>query len=234
MVPRREALTRLSTIAREALAGLASRRDEPGRIHYHNVYAAWAYLMFLLASGARPIRDERLSAALESPHPSRLRILDKQSPQYVEVRTIRRHPFLRELGHELERARHEATTLPSFDLLRYEELGCPLLFFLEPDGRPVGATPGTVRDVLERDATVAFPYPLNAGRHLLETVLAEAGADRPAQDYSLGHQRRWREGLNRFSAGDLTFMEGHFAEHVQQVIERYGLEVLPYRPVGRW
>lgn len=232
IVPRREALGGLSAIVRAALSGLASRLDEPCRIHYHNLYAAWAYLIFLLVSGARPIRDERLSAALESPHPSRLRILDKQSPQYVEVRTIRRHPFLRALGHELERARRDATALPSFDHLGYEELGCPLLFFLEQDGRPVGAKPGTVRDVLERDAAGAFPYPLNAGRHLLETVLGEAGADRPTQDYSLGHQRRWREALNRFSAGDVTFMEWHFAEHVQQVIQRYGLEVLPYRPVG--
>lgn len=233
IVPRREALAGLSGLVGEALSRLESWLDEPRRIHYHNLYATWAYLIFLLVSGARPIRDERLSAALESPHPTRMRILDKRSPQYVEVRTIHRHLFLRALGDELEKARRDATTLSSFNHLAYEELGYPLLFFLEQDGRPVGVRPGKVRDILERDVTLAFPYPLNAGRHLLETVLGEAGADRLSLDYALGHQRRWREALNRFSAADLPFMEWHFAEHVQRVIARYGLEVLPYRPLSR-
>jgi hypothetical protein len=75
-----------------------------------------------------------------------------------------------------------------------------------------------------------FPFVLNSGRHLLQTRLAEAGIDPAAIDYGLGHQRLWREALNRFSAAALPVLEQRFAAGADAILKAAGLAKLSDLP----
>lgn len=235
IVPQPDALRRFVVVVREQLARLEGLADDGNCIRHLNLFMAYAYVLFQLLSGARPLRDGRFSAALASPHPHRLRLADKKSGRHVEVRMLRRRANLNALRLEVERACRFARDLPSFQIEVYEAMGGPLLFFLDWDGKPVPAEPGEVRRRLDEvpEVGAAFPWPLNDGRHLLETALRESGADREGKDFGLGHTRRWSEALSRFSVADVPFLEADFAQHADAAAAEFGLEILPFRPGSR-
>lgn len=231
IVPHPDALRRFVTLVQDHLLRFEGFTDEVNRIRYFNLYMAYAYVVFQLLSGARPLRDGRFSEALASPHPERMRLADKQSGRYGEVRTLRRRADLNALRWEVEQACRFAHDLPSFQVEVYETMERPLLFFVNWDGKPVAADPREVRRRLDEVPEVgeAFPWPLNVGRHLCETALGEAGADREGKDFGLGHTRRWTEALGRFSVADVPFLESDFARHAAAITTQCGLEILSFR-----
>jgi hypothetical protein len=218
----------VSTV-RRTLRELAAREGQESRIHYHNVFTMATYVWLQLRTGVRPLRGG-VETVPESPDPDRVRVAEKPSPRRVEVRTLRQTAALAAMRVELRRARDAARRLPSFDEAAYQELGSPLLFFLTADGVPERVTPSAVRRRLRDFPALAetFPFPLNVGRHVLETLLGEAAVDRDVIDYGLGHVRKWREAVGRFSAADLPRLEGAFAEQVEQIAARIGLTVIRY------
>lgn len=231
IVPHPDALRRFVTLAQDYLLRFEGFTDEVNRIRYFNLYMAYAYVMFQLLSGARPLRDGRFSEALASPHSERMRLADKQGGRYGEVRTLRRRADLNALRWEVEEACRFAHDLPSFQAEVYGTMERPMLFFVNWDGKPIAADPREVRRRLDEVPEVgeAFPWPLNVGRHLCETALGEAGADREGKDFGLGHTRRWTEALGRFSVADVPFLESDFARHAAAITTQCGLKILSFR-----
>jgi hypothetical protein len=231
VVPRWETIPGFGAAVRAELRRHESQRQEAEGIVYHNLYSAYAWTLAQLASGARPTKEGGVTRAVGTPHPTRLRLDDKQSSRHLEWRTQRRSTILDALRRELGKARQEARLLPSFDHTIDADLGAPLLFLLRWNGQPYLPTHRDIASVLQLfpDVAATFPFPANVGRHLIETELTDAGADRASQDYSLGHQRRWREAPNRFSAADLLFIEDHFAAQVDRLTHRLDLQVIRYR-----
>lgn len=231
VVPRRRTSATFFEAVRAALRRHARRREEAARILYHNLYASYAWIVAHLLSGARPTNDGGVSRVLGTSHPTRLKLGDKNSPWHLEWRTQRPSATLEALRGDLRTARQDARDLPSFDHHADRALGGPLLFLLRWNGEPYLPTFRDITAVLQLFPEVAatFPFPANVGRHLLETMLTEASADRASQDYALGHQRRWLEALNRFSAAELGFLERHFAGHVDALVRRLDLDLVPYR-----
>jgi hypothetical protein len=226
---REDALSPFVTIVRQTLRELAAQESQEARIYYHNGFTTAIYVLLQLRTGVRPMRGG-VEAVPDSPHPDRVRVSEKPSPRHVEVRTLRQTPALAAIRTELRRARDVARRLPGFDEAAYQQLGSPLMFFLTAEGAPQRVTPSGVRHRL-RDfpaLQAAFPFPLNVGRHVLETLLGEAGIHRDVIDYGLGHVRKWREAAGKFSAADLPGLEDSFADRVEQIAARIGLPVIRY------
>jgi hypothetical protein len=190
LVPRPGVLRTFWARAQQELAAHAQTTDPIGQREYHNRFTLVSVLLLYLGTGARPSGAEAFSANVATAHPTRLRLADKNSPRFFEVRTLRRTALVTAVCHELRAAQeHARYRLPHFAKRAYAQLGRPLIFFLDRDGTPVHATAQEIRrrlDAWERLAAV-FPFPLNVGRHRLETWLGEHPADWDAKDYALGH-----------------------------------------------
>jgi hypothetical protein len=186
-------------------------------------------LRFGLASGLRPVADGGFGAPLAFGDSGRIRVAEKNSPKYVEVRTLRRSPRLRAIQARLAVVVAAAERrLASFDGERYEALGAPPAVLLDDRGVPRVLTPTGVAEILAQfpDVRKAFPFAPNVGRHLLATAGAERGVDPGAMEQQLGHGRLWREADNRFAMADLVQQEADFAALASTVERAFGLPPL--------
>jgi hypothetical protein len=229
--PRHQHITRFTFEAHALLGELAATQDPMLRFLYHRRFTALAWLVLHLATGVRPSRDREFIAALEGPDPGRIQIQDKDSTKTAEVRTLLRTPLLRKQIAQCAAARASMERDWRFDRVRFCRIGRPLLFMVTDEGRPAVARGRAVRREIQEwpDLERHFPYPLNVGRHLIETALANVpGIDIDAKDYGLGHQRSWREVPNRFSAAEVPQVEAHYARRVHLAFAGQELAVIPF------